>query len=163
MCWRWLASVALTEALPVAQEVLDELIGLVGPLHNLLDNLTWTIVLHWLILFTFFFVPFQMGSTFLDLILQCDDAATEHMAWSFAVGYACLGLGCYLYYAAGDPDTSIRRLLVFLAVFLKVWLLLTIEIMAFPIAHGWWLDVCSLSLQNTTLANHIEFYTSAPL
>jgi E3 ubiquitin-protein ligase DOA10 len=36
-------------------------------------------------------------------------------------------------------------------VVVKVALLLVIEILAFPVICGWWLDICSLSLFDATL------------
>jgi len=100
---------------------LDELVGLVGPMHNLLDNLTWTVVLNWLILFIFFFLPYQLGSRALGLLHpepKADDG--RHMAAPFAIGYSCLLAAGYVYYALGSPDTNVRRVLAFLGVFLKV-------------------------------------------
>ena len=43
------------------------------------------------------------------------------------------------------------RLLGLCYVVVKVSLLLVIEIVAFPVICGWWLDICSLALFDATL------------
>ena len=42
-------------------------------------------------------------------------------------------------------------------VVVKVALLLVIEILAFPVICGWWLDICSLSLFDATLKVRLSF------
>ena len=43
-------------------------------------------------------------------------------------------------------------------VVVKVALLLVIEILAFPVICGWWLDICSLSLFDATLKVRLSFW-----
>ena len=47
-------------------------------------------------------------------------------------------------------------------VVVKVSLLLVIEIVAFPIVCGWWLDICSLSLFDASLRDRQASYHNAP-
>merc|ERR1719193_1301201 len=47
-------------------------------------------------------------------------------------------------------------------VVVKVALLLVIEILAFPVICGWWLDICSLSLFDATLKDRVQSFTTAP-
>ena len=48
-------------------------------------------------------------------------------------------------------------------VVVKVSLLLVIEIVAFPVICGWWLDICSLSLFDATLKDRQASYHQSPM
>ena len=48
-------------------------------------------------------------------------------------------------------------------VVVKVSLLLVIEIIAFPVICGWWLDICSLSLFDATLKDRQASYHQSPM
>ena len=48
-------------------------------------------------------------------------------------------------------------------VVVKVSLLLVIEILAFPVICGWWLDICSLSLFDATLNDRQTSYHASPM
>ena len=50
-----------------------------------------------------------------------------------------------------------------LYVFLKVTFLLFVELGAFPLFCGLWLDVCALDLVDTTLKARITFARESPL
>jgi len=45
----------------------------------------------------------------------------------------------------------------------KVAFLLVIELGVFPLMCGWWLDVCTLKMLGTTIAQRVEFFTMSPL
>ncbi|PWZ05336.1 putative E3 ubiquitin ligase SUD1 [Zea mays] len=45
----------------------------------------------------------------------------------------------------------------------KVAFLLVIELGVFPLMCGWWLDVCTLKMLGTTIAQRVEFFTVSPL
>jgi E3 ubiquitin-protein ligase MARCH6 len=45
----------------------------------------------------------------------------------------------------------------------KVAFLLVIELGVFPLMCGWWLDVCTLKMLGTTIAQRVEFFTLSPL
>ena len=48
-------------------------------------------------------------------------------------------------------------------VVVKVALLLVIEIVAFPVICGWWLDICSLTLFDATLKDRQASYHQSPM
>ena len=48
-------------------------------------------------------------------------------------------------------------------VVVKVALLLVIEIVAFPVICGWWLDICSLALFDATLKDRQASYHQSPM
>ena len=48
-------------------------------------------------------------------------------------------------------------------VVVKVALLLVIEIVAFPVICGWWLDICSLSLFDASLKDRQASYHQSPM
>lgn len=68
-------------------------------------------------------------------------------------GYCVIGLCLVVIHAV----TAVLRLKKFARltglcyVVVKVALLLVIEIVAFPVICGWWLDICSLALFDATL------------
>ncbi|WOK95086.1 putative E3 ubiquitin ligase SUD1 [Canna indica] len=45
----------------------------------------------------------------------------------------------------------------------KVAFLLVIELGVFPLMCGWWLDVCTLRMLGTTIAQRVEFFSVSPL
>ena len=55
------------------------------------------------------------------------------------------------------------RLLGLCYVVVKVTLLLVIEIVAFPVICGWWLDICSLALFDASLKDRQASYHSSPM
>ncbi|CAL9749009.1 unnamed protein product [Musa acuminata subsp. burmannicoides] len=46
---------------------------------------------------------------------------------------------------------------------IKVAFLLVIELGVFPLMCGWWLDVCTLRMLGTTIAQRVEFFSASPL
>ena len=49
------------------------------------------------------------------------------------------------------------------AILPQVTLLLVIEIVAFPVICGWWLDICSLALFDASLKDRQASYHSSPM
>ena len=77
-------------------------------------------------------------------------------------GYCVIGI-CLV---ALHTLTKLLRLKKFSRVFglcyvvVKVALLLVIEIVAFPVICGWWLDICSLALFDATLKDRQARYVT---
>eukprot|EP00050_Salpingoeca_kvevrii_P019469 m.86341 g.86341 ORF g.86341 m.86341 type:complete len:623 (+) comp8428_c0_seq1:14-1882(+) len=146
---------------------LEEILGLVGPLSQLLDHLLWTIIIGFILIGCFAFVPTLLGHT----LLQAIGIQDHHIALPALVGYAAFIL-CGLVYdmffkrdpalAAADLSTF-RRLLSFITTFFKVAFLMVIELGVSGIVIGFWLDICSLELQGTTLAERKRFLLENPM
>ena len=68
-------------------------------------------------------------------------------------GYCIIGLSLVLLHATTAllRFKKSARILGLCYVVVKVALLLVIEIIAFPVICGWWLDICSLALFDATL------------
>ena len=55
-----------------------------------------------------------------------------------------------------------RKVIALCYIVIKVALLVVIEICIFPLVCGFWLDVCSLKLFNSTLSERIKSFDAAP-
>lgn len=62
---------------------------------------------------------------------------------------------------AGD-DSLLSRCVLFVSVFVKVCTLLACEIILCPLLCGWWLDICSLELQQSSLRARLALVRHAP-
>ncbi|XP_077253068.1 RING/U-box superfamily protein [Tasmannia lanceolata] len=93
-----------------------------------------------------------------------------------------LGLLALIRYTRGEPLTIgrlhgiasladaipslIRQFLAgmkHLMTMVKVAFLLVIELGVFPLMCGWWLDVCTIKMLGTTIAQRVEFFSVSPL
>ena len=83
-------------------------------------------------------------------------------------GYGVVAVCAFTYLAiagnvggrAGAPTPL--KLLTFVGVFTKVGALLVSEVVLCPFLGGWWLDICSLELQATTLPARLSFHRESP-
>eukprot|EP00041_Stephanoeca_diplocostata_P030659 m.934637 g.934637 ORF g.934637 m.934637 type:complete len:1082 (-) comp23799_c0_seq11:168-3413(-) len=208
---------------------LEEMVGLVGPLNQLFNNLCLMVVITAVAVFTIAYVPHALGAATLHLgtvvrhggVLApllgtfFDPSEVDYLAttvstfWGLAVaqgnssvpelgaggsnvsvdavgsagmgdmngtdaassfalcvitGYAVVTALAFLYLAGTDArrGSSPARVLSFFCVFVKICALLTSEVVFCPLLYGWWLDICSLDLQNSTLRSHREFLSQAP-
>jgi E3 ubiquitin-protein ligase MARCH6 len=80
-------------------------------------------------------------------------------------GYCIIGICLVVLHSM----TKLLRLKKFSRVFglcfvvVKVSLLLVIEIVAFPVICGWWLDICSLALFDASLKDRQASYHQSPM
>ena len=138
---------------------LEELFGLVGPLGHLFDNLVWITIFNGIAIFMFAFIPCVIGSAHVGLLT---DWPVQSTAISAGVGYFYVIAAAFLYLSIKNPaqQSLTSRILTFFSVFIKVCTLLVCEVVICPLLSGWWLDVCSLELQNSTLRDHKAFFYS---
>eukprot|EP00040_Diaphanoeca_grandis_P023286 m.126424 g.126424 ORF g.126424 m.126424 type:complete len:884 (-) comp29200_c0_seq7:99-2750(-) len=139
---------------------LEELFGLVGPLNRLFDNMVWVIMINALAIFAFAFIPHLMGATVYSLL----GWPTESPVMFVLTGYVVVVIMAFGYLGATDPNdpSPFHRILTFQCVFVKVCALLTCEVILCPLMAGWWLDICGLELQNSTLRDHKVFFNTHP-
>ncbi|KAK1300989.1 hypothetical protein QJS10_CPB13g00368 [Acorus calamus] len=100
----------------------------------------------------------------------------------FCLLFSYLGLVALIRYTRGEPMTMgrfsglafiaeaipslIRQCLAgmrHLMTMVKVAFLLVIELGVFPLMCGWWLDVCTIRMLGTTIAQRVEFFSLSPL
>jgi hypothetical protein len=141
---------------------LEQLLGLVGPLQNLAINLFWMMVINALTILMSAFIPLKTGKVLLFLF----GYPIESPVHSVLVGYAVIITLATLYLAffreAVRKIPAFYRILTFFCAFVKVGVLLAIEITACPFLLGWWLDVCSLDFFATSLGDRLQFFKEAP-
>ena len=58
--------------------------------------------------------------------------------------------------------TRVEHVLGIGFIIVKVALLLALEVAIFPTLSGWWIDICSLKLCDSTLADRINYLYTAP-
>ncbi|XP_077228683.1 putative E3 ubiquitin ligase SUD1 isoform X2 [Tasmannia lanceolata] len=100
----------------------------------------------------------------------------------FCMVFCYLNLVALIRYARGEPFTMgrlygiasiaeaipplIKQFLAgmkHLMTMVKVVFLLVIELGVFPMMCGWWLDVCTIKMFGTTIAQRVEFFSVSPL
>lgn len=116
--------------------------------------------------------------------LQLSDMATLAVGYMviFGLVFCYFGLIALIRYNRGEPlaegriygVASIAEAIPSLArqflsgvnyfmTMVKVAFLLVIELGVFPLLCGWWLDVCTISMLGTTIAQRVAFFWSSPL
>ena len=80
-------------------------------------------------------------------------------------GYCVIGICLVLLHALTKllRIKKASRIFGLCYVVVKVALLLVIEIVAFPVICGWWLDICSLALFDATLKDRQASYHQSPM
>ncbi|KAL5987701.1 putative E3 ubiquitin ligase sud1 [Asimina triloba] len=100
----------------------------------------------------------------------------------FCLVFVYLGLIALIRYARGEPFTfgrlygissfaeaipSLARQflagMTHLVTTVKVAFLLVIELGVFPLMCGWWLDICTIRMLGTTIAQRVEFFSISPV
>jgi E3 ubiquitin-protein ligase MARCH6 len=132
----------------------ERLLGLDGSLV-FLEHVFWVVSLNTLFVLVFAFCPYHIGHfTIAGLKLKTHVAGAhfEGMLTTLC-GYCVIGITLVLIHAMTAVLRFRRaaRLLGLCYVVVKVTLLLIIEIVAFPVICGWWLDICSLALFDATI------------
>ncbi|KAG5444532.1 E3 ubiquitin-protein ligase march6 [Clonorchis sinensis] len=144
----------------------DRLLGLDGSLA-FLEHVLWLIALNTLFVVIFAFCPYHVGQ-FTVLGFKLDNLITAtHMEGltTSLVGYLIIAgflisLHCVLK-LFGLQRPSYWFGLGY--VYLKVALISLFEVGIFPILCGFWIDACTLSLFNASLANRVSVFHYAPV
>nr|CAB3263649.1 E3 ubiquitin-protein ligase MARCH6 [Phallusia mammillata] len=143
----------------------ERILGLDGSLL-FLEHVFWVVALNTLFILLFAFCPFHLGQFFLILSHMQHHVASTKME---GILTTCCG---YFLIAAGFlvGHTGLKYLKLISAqrvcglcyIVLKVCLLLVVELGILPLLSGFWLDVCSLKMFNSTLQDRKESYLTAP-
>jgi len=143
----------------------DRLLGLDGSLL-FLEHVFWVISLNTLFILVFAFCPYHLGHYMIyGLKLQpyVDKTHFEGLITTL-VGYFFLAIMLILLYMSMAVSSfhRARKVVGLCYIVIKVALLVVVEICVFPLISGFWLDVCSLKLLNSTLNERIASFDNSP-
>nr|XP_039255512.1 E3 ubiquitin-protein ligase MARCHF6-like [Styela clava] len=143
----------------------ERMLGLDGSLV-FLEHVFWVVSLNTLFILVFAFCPYHLG----HFVLAAVDLDVYLVASRFEgflttlFGYVILTVAFFVCHAAMFLLKMQRsgRVLGILYIVLKVALLVMFEMGVFPLVCGWWLDICSLQLFNTTVQERVTNYINSP-
>merc|ERR1712223_1150197 len=144
----------------------ERLLGLDGSLV-FLEHVFWVVSLNTLFILVFAFCPYHIGHFTIKgfkVNSYIKGAHFEGMLTTLC-GYCVIGLILVVLHQITSfcNFKKSSRIFGLCYVVVKVSLLLVIEILAFPVICGWWLDICSLSLFDATLKNRQSSYHTSPM
>ena len=144
----------------------ERLLGLDGSLV-FLEHVFWVVSLNTLFILVFAFCPYHIGHfTIMGFKVNSyiKGAHFEGMLTTLC-GYCVIGLILVVLHQITSfcNFKKSSRIFGLCYVVVKVSLLLVIEILAFPVICGWWLDICSLSLFDATLKDRQTSYHTSPM
>lgn len=130
-----------------------------------LENVFWVITLNTLFIFIFAYCPYHIGNlVFKNLEVEAVVSPQFDRFIIIFIGYLLIGLILFLLHILTSM-TRFNRLQRFFGICyltVKVALLVTLEIGIFPTMVGWWLDICSLPLFDSTLQYRVNTFFSSP-
>ncbi|CAL8075546.1 unnamed protein product [Calicophoron daubneyi] len=144
----------------------DRLLGLDGSLA-FLEHVLWLIALNTLFIVIFAFCPYHMGQfTVMGFRMGKLVAATHMEGLSTSlIGYLIVAGALVLLHTvfmlAGMPRACYWAGLGY--VYIKVALVSLLELGIFPVLCGFWIDACTLSLFNSTIASRASVFHYAPM
>lgn len=143
----------------------ERLLGLDGSLV-FLEHVFWVVSLNTFFILIFAFLPYHVGHFAVAGFKMKHITQGVHFEGLTItmVGYCMIGVSLVILHAVSSFFKFKRsaRFLGLCYVVVKVALLLTAEILAFPVICGWWLDVCSLSLFDASLKDRFMSFQTAP-
>ena len=144
----------------------ERLLGLDGSLV-FLEHVFWVVSLNTLFILVFAFCPYHIGHFTIMGFKLNSYIKGAHFEGMFTTlcGYCVIGLILVILHQITSfcNFKKSSRIFGLCYVVVKVSLLLVIEILAFPVICGWWLDVCSLSLFDATLKDRQTSYHTSPM
>ncbi|KJE93401.1 hypothetical protein CAOG_04195 [Capsaspora owczarzaki ATCC 30864] len=157
-------------------EQLEDLIGLRGNISQLVTNATVFTGCALVFICCFFVMPAYLGAGFLfvanrrmeldllsSVIAVSPLLANLLVGWTLSISSEIVVLAIVLSIdSQSELSTRLVEVLVFLRAYLRVTLLTLTEILLFPLFTGWWLDLCTLSLFDKTLADRRAFFYAHP-
>lgn len=143
----------------------ERILGLDGSLL-FLEHVFWVVALNTLFILLFAFCPYHLGQFFLILTQLQDYLAKTKMdgILTAGCGYFLIAMGFLIGHTGLKffKLQSAQKVCGLCYIVLKVCLLLLVELGLLPLLSGFWLDVCSLKMFNSTLQDRKESYMSAP-
>uniref|UniRef100_A0A2C9LZL1 RING-type E3 ubiquitin transferase n=1 Tax=Biomphalaria glabrata TaxID=6526 RepID=A0A2C9LZL1_BIOGL len=148
-----------------AQGLSVKLLGLDGSLV-FLEHVFWVVSLNTLFILVFAFCPYHIGhfalvgAKLIDLVMA---SHFEGLLTTLA-GYLVIAVSLLIIYTLCSLARlkKVQRIFGLCYVVVKVKLLVVMEIGAFPLICGWWLDICSLSMFDATLKDRESSVLSSP-
>ncbi|BFZ13209.1 hypothetical protein BsWGS_16248 [Bradybaena similaris] len=143
----------------------ERLLGLDGSLV-FLEHVFWVVSLNTLFILVFAFCPYHIGHFALVGANVEDMVVASHFEGLLTTlaGYLVIAVSLLIIYTLCSL-TRLRkgqRIFGLCYVVVKVKLLVVMEIGAFPLVCGWWLDICSLSMFDATLKDRESSFLSSP-
>ncbi|KAH9529329.1 E3 ubiquitin-protein ligase MARCHF6 [Dermatophagoides farinae] len=130
-----------------------------------LENVFWVITLNTLFILGFAFFPYHIGNVLFKR-MNVEIIVSPHFDRFIIIfmGYIMIGAILFLMHIVTSLTqfNRIQRFFGFCYIIVKVALLVTLEIGLFPTLIGWWLDICSLPLFDSTLLHRIENFFASP-
>ncbi|XP_037085050.1 E3 ubiquitin-protein ligase MARCHF6-like [Pollicipes pollicipes] len=143
----------------------ERLLGLDGSLV-FLEHVFWVVSLNTLFILVFAFCPYHIGHFAIMGFRVQDMVMSSHFEGLLTtlVGYCIIGVMFVLLHTFASLLSMLRakRILGVCYVVVKVSMLAVVEIGVFPLVCGWWLDVCSLTLLDTSLQDRQKAFKLAP-
>ncbi|XP_032830602.2 E3 ubiquitin-protein ligase MARCHF6 isoform X2 [Petromyzon marinus] len=143
----------------------ERILGLDGSLI-FLEHVFWVVSLNTLFILVFAFCPYHIGHFSVIGLGFKDFVEASHFEGLITtiVGYVLLAFTLILCHGLASlvRFQRSRRLLGVCYIVVKVSLLVVMEIGAFPLVCGWWLDICSLEMFDATMKDREASFQSAP-
>ncbi|GMT27208.1 hypothetical protein PFISCL1PPCAC_18505 [Pristionchus fissidentatus] len=140
----------------------QRLLGLDGS-FIFLEHVFWVISLNTLFTILFAFIPYKLGE--LALLLAGATPAYFENAAAVFTGYSIISFTVFVMHRCVRM-MRMKQIVKGLGVVylsLKVLMLVLVEIGAFPVLCGCWLDICSLKLFASTYSSRLTAFSSAPI
>ncbi|CAG2108547.1 unnamed protein product [Medioppia subpectinata] len=143
----------------------ERILGLDGSLV-FLEHVFWVISLNTLFIVIFAFCPFHIGNFIISKTNFDSMISSTHFDGFVTTlcGYLAVGLILVILHTLASVTRFRRteRLLGLCYVVVKVSLLSVLEIGVFPLVCGWWLDICSLPMLDSTIQDRTNSFRLAP-
>ncbi|XP_076322286.1 LOW QUALITY PROTEIN: E3 ubiquitin-protein ligase MARCHF6-like [Tachypleus tridentatus] len=143
----------------------ERLLGLDGSLV-FLEHVFWVVSLNTLFILVFAFCPYHIGHfTLVGFRLKDYVTASQFEGLLTTLsGYVVIGIVLILLHGVASlvKLRKNQQLLGLCYVVVKVSLLSVLEIGVFPLMCGWWLDICSLTILDTSLQDREASFKAAP-
>ncbi|GFR79088.1 E3 ubiquitin-protein ligase MARCH6 [Elysia marginata] len=143
----------------------ERLLGLDGSLV-FLEHVFWVVSLNTLFILVFAFCPYHVGHFALVGAKMDSMVTATHFEGLLTTltGYLVIAVFLLLIYSLCSLAKLRKgqRIFGLCYVVVKVKLLVVMEIGAFPLICGWWLDICSLSMFDASLGDRQSSFLSSP-
>jgi E3 ubiquitin-protein ligase MARCH6 len=144
----------------------DRLLGLDGSLL-FLEHVFWVISLNSLFILVFAFMPYHLGSYFINTFNMHENVQKTHFDGLITTifGYIVLSMNLITIYALlafTSTLNRVRKAIGLCYIVIKVGVLVVFEICVFPLIVGLWIDICTIRLLNSTLNERRENFEKSP-
>uniref|UniRef100_A0A915CR39 RING-type E3 ubiquitin transferase n=1 Tax=Ditylenchus dipsaci TaxID=166011 RepID=A0A915CR39_9BILA len=151
-----------------AQRIVDDftwqrLLGFDGTLA-FVEHVVWTILLNVVFNVVFLYWPAQTGAFLFSLLGYSGKISYFEMPICILAGYLVVVFHSLVLhtFAKWFGIKTLYTMSAMVYLMLKVFLLIIVEVVLFPIICGCWLDICSLPLTGATLEGRIKSFQSYP-